>query len=29
VFLRLCDASDARRARLLDNLGRIQPLLES
>ena len=29
VFLRLCVASDERRARLLANLGRIQPLLES
>jgi hypothetical protein len=29
VFLRLCVGSDERRARLLANLGRIQPLLES
>ncbi len=29
VFLLLCEADDARRARLQDNLARIQPLLES
>lgn len=29
VYIRLCEADDARRARLRDNLERIQPLLES
>ncbi len=29
VYIRLCEADEARRARLQDNLDRIQPLLES
>ena len=29
VYIRLCDADDARRSRLRENLERIQPLLES
>ena len=29
VYIRLCDADDGRRARLRENLERIQPLLES
>ena len=29
VYIRLCEADEARRTRLQDNLERIQPLLES